>query len=131
MDGQLIYCGKGLVQWPEQDQRRGNKSSEGLHTNVTRSMGTSLESPRKKTSRFGRMEQIGEHDDGAGKVLQKGGPDWNGCVRDARNGREWNVDMPENAEGGNEWNGYAEMTNGPGSPGGCKEGADGRSNHLK
>ncbi|KAJ7731942.1 hypothetical protein DFH07DRAFT_781107 [Mycena maculata] len=93
------------------------------HTSVTGSVGTSLESPRKKTSWFGGMEQIEEHDDG-GSAEGRTRPDWSGCVGDARNRREWNADMPENAEGGNERNGYAEMTNGPGRPNGCKEGAD-------
>ncbi|KAJ7717522.1 hypothetical protein DFH07DRAFT_947436 [Mycena maculata] len=63
-------------------------------------MGTSPESPRKKISRFSGTEQ---HDDEAGKVLQRIGPERSGCVGDAGNGREWNVDMPDNAEGRKDW----------------------------
>ncbi|KAJ7718566.1 hypothetical protein DFH07DRAFT_784899 [Mycena maculata] len=108
-------CGRGPFGGPEEKGRRA-RGSGGVgtnprkackHVNVTGSVGTSAESPRKKTSRFGRTEQ---HDGGAGKVPQKGGPERSGCVRDAGNGREWNVDMPENAEDGKDCKDNAEIT---------------------
>ncbi|KAJ7751919.1 hypothetical protein DFH07DRAFT_774609 [Mycena maculata] len=92
---------------------RTNPRKACKRTNVTGSVGTSPESPRKKTSQLGGTEQIEEHDDGDGKVAVPEVPEMEG------NGI---VNMPENAEGGNERNGNAEMTNGPGSPESRKEG---------
>ncbi|KAJ7720456.1 hypothetical protein DFH07DRAFT_784393 [Mycena maculata] len=105
MDGQLIHCGKGLEGGSGGVGTNPRKACK--HTNVTGSVGTSPESPQKKTSWFSGTEQ---HDDEAGKVPQRIGPEQSGCVRDARNGREWNADMPENAEGGKDCEDNAEIT---------------------